>query len=361
MASAPETLDHGLARGLVAFRWLALGWAAIGVVLQRDEVTRWWLAAVLLGAALLVTALTTVQARTRPLSAGSPLLLAEIAVAAGLLLFETHVFEATRDQSLGWAWPSASIIAVAVAAGVVWGTITAVGLAAASTIGESWLKGAQQWGTTSSYSKAALMVLAALAAASVASVMRQAAREISIARARAEMARVLHDGVLQTLAVIQRRSDDEQLIALARDQERDLRAHLFGPAPTDESLTVQLRQAVDTVARRHEIEIGAVLAADLPERDPVVSSALAGAAMEALTNAAKHAAATRVSLYAEPDDERGGVVCSVHDNGVGFDVDAPRTGAGIDGSIEARLAEVGGSSTVRSSPGKGTDVQLWVP
>ncbi|MEM9466877.1 MAG: ATP-binding protein [Actinomycetota bacterium] len=360
MASAPETLDHGLARGLVAFRWLTLGWATVGLVLQRAEVTRWWLGLGLLGAALVITVLTTQQARTRPLSAGSPLLFAEIAVAASLLLLETHVFEATRDQSLGWAWPTASIIAVAVAAGLLWGTATAVGLAAASTVGESWLKGAQQWGTTSSYSKAALMVLAALAAASVASVMRQAAREISIARARAEMARVLHDGVLQTLAVIQRRSDDDQLVALARDQERDLRSHLFGAAPSDESLTVQLRTVVDTVARRHEVEIGAVLAADLPDRSGTVAAALAGAAAEALTNAAKHSGGSRISLYAEPDED-GGVVCTVHDNGTGFDVDAPRSGEGIDGSIESRLAEVGGRSVIRSAPGRGTDVQLWVP
>jgi signal transduction histidine kinase len=330
------------------------------VVLQRDEVTRWWLAALLLGAALVVTVLATVQARTRPLSAGSPLLLAEVAVAASLLLLETHVFEATRDQSLGWAWPSASIIAVAVAAGVGWGMATAVTLAAASTMGESWLKGAQQWGTTSSYSKAALMVLAALAAASVASVMRQAAREISTARAKAEFARVLHDGVLQTLAVVQRRSDDAELVALARDQERDLRAHLFGAAPDEQALVVQLREAADTVGRRHQVEIGAVLASDLPDRRDPVAGALAGAVLEALTNAAKHSGATRISLYAEPGED-GGVACTVHDNGSGFDVSAPRTGAGLTGSIEARLDEVGGRAVVRSAPGRGTDVQLWVP
>ncbi|MEM9202664.1 MAG: ATP-binding protein [Actinomycetota bacterium] len=364
MRSAPETLDHGLARGLVAFRWMALGWAGVGVVLQRSEVVRWWPAVALLGAAALVSVAATNEARTKPLSAGSPLILAEITVATGLLLFEGFVFEATRDQSLAWAWPAAGIIAVSVAAGVWWGMAAAAWLSAASIAGESWLRDELQW-STSTASKAALLVLAALAAAVVADVMRRAADEISTARAREEMARVLHDGVLQTLAVIQRRSGDGELVALARDQERDLRAHLFG-APSagaglaGERLSVQLRAAVDMVARRHEIEIGAVLAADLPDRPPEVAAALAGAAAEALTNAAKHAHADRISLYAEPDDDVG-VVCTVHDNGGGFDVDAPRTGAGIAGSIEARLREVGGRVAITSAPGRGTDVRLWIP
>lgn len=363
MASAPEALDHGLARGLVAFRWMALAWAAVGVVLQRDEVVRWWPAVVLLTAAALVSAAATNEARTKPLSAGSPLIFAEIGVATCLLLFETFVFEATRDQSLAWAWPAAGIIAVSVAARVWWGIAAAVWLSAASILGESWLRDELQW-STSTASKAALLVLAALAAAAVADVMRRAAEEISTARAREEMARVLHDGVLQTLAVIQRRSGDGELVALARDQERDLRAHLFG-APmvgtgVAEPLAVQLRNAVDTVARRHELEIGAVLAADLPDRSPELAAALAGATAEALTNAAKHANAGRISVYAEPDDDTG-VVCTVHDNGDGFDVDAPRTGAGIAGSIEARLAEVGGRVAITSTRGRGTDVRLWIP
>ena len=43
--------------------------------------------------------------------------------------------------------------------------------------------------------------------------LREASTQISAARAREEMAATLHDGVLQTLAVIQRRSDDVELVA----------------------------------------------------------------------------------------------------------------------------------------------------
>jgi phage shock protein PspC (stress-responsive transcriptional regulator) len=66
-------------------------------------------------------------------------------------------------------------------------------------------------------------------------VTERQAREF--AEERADMAARLHDSVLQTLALIQRRADDPQTVRqLARAQERDLRAWLFDggslPAPT---------------------------------------------------------------------------------------------------------------------------------
>jgi len=347
-----------MARGLVAFRWLTLVWAWVGLVVERTHLDRAWLGISLLAAATAVTAAITVSvARGQTASDQLRLNAVEVTVASAALLLEPLVYDAGRHQSLAWAWPAAGIIAVAISAGMWWGVGVAVGLSAASWVGESLLRDDFQW-TTATASKTALYLLAAVAGALVAKVLREAEHEISTARAREEMGRVLHDGVLQTLAVVQRRSTDDELRALAREQERELRSYLYEAPRPAEGLAVRLRTTVDVVSRRHDVEIAAVLADDLPEPSDAVAEALAGAAGEALTNAAKHSGASRISLFAEPADG-GGVYCSVRDDGAGFDRSATALGRGIEHSIEQRLTDVGGRAEVTSAPGRGTEVQLW--
>jgi signal transduction histidine kinase len=76
-------------------------------------------------------------------------------------------------------------------------------------------------------------------------------------------------------------------------------------------------------------------------------------------NAAKHAGAP-ASVYAEVDE--GQVEVNVRDRGCGFDIDAVDPDRhGVRQSIIARMAAVGGSATVRSSPGVGTEVRLVLP
>ncbi|CAN5311547.1 ATP-binding protein [soil metagenome] len=119
---------------------------------------------------------------------------------------------------------------------------------------------------------------------------------------RAEMAAHLHDSVLQTLALIQRADSREEITRLARGQERELRSWLFGRRPDD--APTRLGQAVQDRAARTEdrfaVAVDVVLAGDLLLEDPDEPSdraravgrddlmALAEAAGEAMTNAAKH-------------------------------------------------------------------------
>ena len=72
------------------------------------------------------------------------------------------------------------------------------------------------------------------------------------ADARAEVAAHLHDSVLQTLALIQRASEPREMTVLARTQERELRAWLYGRAP--ERAGMRLRDAVDEMAGRVEAQ-----------------------------------------------------------------------------------------------------------
>ena len=194
--------------------------------------------------------------------------------------------------------------------------------------------------------------------------LRRAEREISAARAREEVARTLHDGVLQTLAVVERRAGDQALARLAREQERELREYLFGtrPAGPGPDLAAALRAAAarfeDAFGGRAEV----VVAPDLPVLDRERCDALAGAVGEALTNAGKHGHARRVTVFVEPD-ERGAVFCSVKDDGDGFDVDergATAGGVGIARSILGRIQDAGGRAEIRSRRGSGTEVCLWV-
>ena len=352
--------DRGLARGIAVFRWVALAWAWIGLALQRDDVRRLWLAVAALGVASAITVVATAFATRRSGRVFEPpLVIVELAVALSLLVLDAWVYEPAREQSLPWAWPAAAIITVSVLWGTWIGLLAAVATAATSFVGESVLRDSIDW-SVSSASKSALYALAAIAAGTVVTRLREAENEISTVRAREEVARTLHDGVLQTLAVIQRRSGDDELRALARTQERDLRSYLFERDRPPADLGSALRAACDLVAQRHGIDVQAVLADDLPDLQSGASRALVGAVQEAATNAAKHSGAQRIFVFAEPSDEDGTVFCSVRDDGCGFDVATATAGAGLRGSIRGRIDDAGGRVEVDSTPGRGTEVRLWL-
>ena len=149
---------------------------------------------------------------------------------------------------------------------------------------------------------------------------------------RSELAAHLHDSVLQTLALVQKRADDPRAVAnLARRQERELRAWLDGgrPAPSD-SLATSLEAAAAEVEETHGVPIDVVAVGDAPVDER--GAALVAAAREALVNAAKFAGGAPVQLYAEVGEQRTEVF--VRDRGPGFDPDAvPEDRRGLRESI----------------------------
>lgn len=185
---------------------------------------------------------------------------------------------------------------------------------------------------------------------------------------REEIASHLHDSVLQTLALIQKRAAQPDVVAqLARRQERELRQWLFGDrARRNESLAAAVAAVAAEVEDSYGLEIETVTVGDVtPEelRDEEVAQslhALVAAAREAVVNAAKHSGADKVDVYCEVDEEQ--VEVFVRDRGVGFDVeeiDSDRQG--IAKSIRARMERAGGSARITSSPGRGTNVALKLP
>ena len=178
---------------------------------------------------------------------------------------------------------------------------------------------------------------------------------------RADMAAHLHDSVLNTLALIQRSgSASPDVVAMARTQERELRAWLQGrPLPSESAET--LGAAIEGVAARVEaaqkVAVESVVVGDCPIDDRV--GALVLAVQEAATNAARHSGAARLSIYVEADGD--GVTAYVRDRGGGFDPGAvPEDRRGIRESIVGRLRRHGGTASLNSVPGQGTEVQMHV-
>jgi phage shock protein PspC (stress-responsive transcriptional regulator) len=175
---------------------------------------------------------------------------------------------------------------------------------------------------------------------------------------RAEVAAHLHDSVLQTLALIQKRAGDPREVAgLARRQERELRSWLLKRPGESEEDTVAgaLERAAAEVEELHGVPIEVVTVGDASLSGGL--EALVQAAREAMTNAAKFAGSERVDLYAEVEDGR--VEVFVRDRGVGFDLDTiPADRRGVRDSIIARMERHDGRAAVKSSPGAGTEVEL---
>ncbi|WP_410668575.1 PspC domain-containing protein [Amycolatopsis sp. cmx-4-68] len=190
---------------------------------------------------------------------------------------------------------------------------------------------------------------------------------------RAEIAAHLHDSVLQTLALIQKQSEQPREVArLARSQERELRGWLYGPngygKPVEKSSTEEteaaglLSEALATACGEVEdtfaISVGQVVVGDAELDESLV--ALVQAAREAIVNAAKHAGVEEVSVYAEV--EPTSVTVFVRDRGKGFDPDVvPADRHGLADSIRGRMTRHGGTCKVRTAPGEGTEVQLAMP
>ena len=177
---------------------------------------------------------------------------------------------------------------------------------------------------------------------------------------RADVAAHLHDSVLQTLALIQRSAADPVAVSrLARSQERDLRSWLFD-TPVDGPPT--LAAALRAVAAEAEndfgvpVEVVCVGEAAVTEDDrPLVL-----ATREAVVNAAKHAGASTVDVYAEATP--AGVEIFVRDRGRGFEPGrVAEDRHGVRSSIVGRMERHGGTASVRSVLGQGTEVRLWLP
>ncbi len=189
------------------------------------------------------------------------------------------------------------------------------------------------------------------------SVVRQ---EAAVEQERARQFRLIHDSALQTLEVVAAdlHDDPDRVRAQAQVESARLRRALSGTDGRDEG---DLAQGLAGLAEDAE---GLGLTCSWSSSATVApgaatQEALLHAAREALRNALKHSGTKTVVIRCI--DEAGGVQLTVRDQGVGFDPDQVTGGFGLRQSVDARIAEVGGTVTIWSRPGRGARVTLWVP
>ena len=391
-----DRLAGGVASGVAA--WRGLGAATVRIVfVLLALVTVGWFVPVYVVAWLLIPAAdedTSIGSRARSDSRG-------IALAAGLaslLVLVLLVAGALNDGWFSsWAWPQ--LISVAGLA-LIWRNATPdeqaalrrlaepLGAAAGSakpgrraairlTIGCLLIVGGAAWLSTMHASLALLRPLGGVVLVIAGIVLclgpwwLRIARDLVVERQarvraeeRADIAARVHDSVLQTLALIQRRADDPQkVVQLARLQERELRSWLFeGRAPdeADEDMTLAsgVRQIQQDVESRYGVPVEAVTVGDCELNENL--NALLAAAREATVNAAKWSGASVISLFAEVEPAEVSLV--VRDRGHGFDPEAvPQDRKGLTESIHGRMARHSGTVNVSTAPGEGTKVSLKMP
>lgn len=175
---------------------------------------------------------------------------------------------------------------------------------------------------------------------------------------RADIAAHLHDGVLQTLALIQRGADDPAyVVTLARKQERELRSWLYGShEDASQTLAAAVVAAAAEVEDLHSVPIDVVITGDRGLDEG--GTTLVRAVREALLNAVRHGSPP-VSVYVEIGPTA--VEAFVRDHGAGFDVDSvPQDRLGVRESILGRMKRHGGTARVRRRE-PGTEIILTMP
>ena len=191
---------------------------------------------------------------------------------------------------------------------------------------------------------------------------------------RRRLARELHDDLTQRLARLAIDAGRMENAPAAPEGIRPLREDLvrlsedvhalsyrLHPSVLDDlGLVEALRAECDRVARHGALRVE-VDARDVPEALPAEASlCLFRVAQEALSNAARHARASAVTVVLSPS--RMGLQLAVSDNGSGFDPARSRERASLGlASMRERVRLLQGELDIESTAGRGTTVVAWVP
>src|SRR5262245_24593771 len=201
-------------------------------------------------------------------------------------------------------------------------------------------------------------------------------RQLAEAGERARIARELHDAISQDLFSLRLLAGGLRK-ALPADSPLAPQVHTMQQTTAQtmhemQALLLELRPvalqdaglipALQELCRAYQERVGVTIDADLEPiaLTPEAEHAVLRIVQEALANAVKHAQPTRIRLRLGHHD--GQVAVTVVDDGAGFDpsLAQQRHGMGL-GLMRERVAELGGTLQLDSTPGQGTSVQILLP
>ena len=382
----------GLARGALAFRWVALAWMTT-VALGSGDFRRPMLAWASLAAALAWTIWITIRRgrenRTELIVDLALCLWLELA--SGLVVPEGSVVSGRPFFATGYPLSAALVWGIAYGAG---GGLFAAGVLGAGLIASRPLNGVplatleptqvqSMMGAVVNYLAAggAVGLVARLLAQSEDAIDR-ANQELLVERERAarlaereSIARQIHDSVLQSLSMVHKRGreiagsdaissrDVEELAEVAAKQERELRALIMRPPEEAPTGKASLRRTLEGLADANgELAVEVIVVGSIwVDRHRLQE--LSAAVKQALDNVVEHADARKVTVFAEETGQD--LTITVRDDGKGFDYDEERFRdehkAGIVKSMKGRVEDLGGSMNIESRPGGGTEIEFRVP
>jgi glucose-6-phosphate-specific signal transduction histidine kinase len=337
-------LTEPLWRAIAIYRVASLGYAvALVATIDRRDYSRLDWAWAALAVMAIWTAVSTIG-YAHPGRRGVPLLTTDLVVSAGLLL-STWVLQFPADRHNGMmpvtaTWVAGPVLAWAVRYG--W----QAGLAAALLLsgGDFLLRGGTARTATVTLDGSVLMVLAGVIVGYLARLAAAVERERQHAI-----------GV-----------EAAELGGLAGQQEAALRALVGGgqAALTEPVLTGEVDvRALLAAEGSEQVTLSAPADVVLMKKEEAVE--LTSAVRAALANVHRHCGAG-VRAWVLVEDEPAVVMVTVRDDGPGIPAgrlaEAAAAGRlGISHAIVGRLRDLGGSATIRSAPGEGTEVELPMP
>ena len=333
-----------------SFERPALGWACIGLMVAWTIVSIWVYAA--------------------PVRRTPAVVALDLGIAMAVLLATPVVKGADFSATVPGFWINGAVLACAIRFGWIGGGV-AGGMLGVTDILLRAHPGSNDWSHLFLILLAGTMVgFLCQSLQEMAAERDQAQREAAAAAERARLARVVHDGVLQVLALVQRRGgelggDAAELGRLAGEQEQALRSLIRSQdsvSARPATGTADLAAALGAFGARPGVEVALPgVEVELPADAVAELVAVVGACLDNVTRHVGDGAAAWVLL----DDLGDRVELSVRDEGPGIPdgrlAEAEAAGRlGVRESIRGRVADRGGTATQATGP-TGTEWEIVVP